>query len=35
LNRDEVPLVYREYVQQYFDEIRKTPIGKSPKGASN
>ncbi len=25
INRDEVPIEYHEYVQQYFEQIRKTP----------
>jgi hypothetical protein len=25
IHRDEVPLAYQQYVQQYFDEIRKSP----------
>ena len=25
INRDEVPLAYQQYVQQYFEEIRKQP----------
>ncbi len=25
INRDEVPLIYQQFVQQYFEEIRKTP----------
>ena len=25
INRDEVPLAYQQYVQQYFEEIRKLP----------
>jgi hypothetical protein len=29
INRDEVPLIYQQFVQQYFEEIRKTP--KAPK----
>jgi hypothetical protein len=28
-NRDEVPLAYQQYVQQYFAQIRKLPAGKS------
>jgi|SRR5579871_161223 len=28
INRDEVPLAYQQYVQQYFEEIRKTPAAK-------
>ena len=35
VHRDEVPLIYQQYVQQYFEEIRKTPAkGKSATGAS-
>ncbi|MGD0301698.1 MAG: hypothetical protein ABSE86_31865 [Bryobacteraceae bacterium] len=26
INRDEVPLAYQQYVQQYFEEIRKLPV---------
>jgi hypothetical protein len=29
INRDEVPLAYQQYVQQYFAQIRKQPAGKS------
>ena len=30
INRDEIPLAYQQYVQQYFEEIRKLPSrGKS------
>jgi hypothetical protein len=29
INRDEVPLAYQQYVQQYFAQIRKLPAGKS------
>ena len=28
INRDEVPLAYQQYVQQYFAQIRKLPAGK-------
>jgi len=28
INRDEVPLAYQQYVQQYFEEIRKLPASK-------
>ncbi len=40
INRDEVPLAYQQYVQQYFEEIRKQPATKSkpdakPKAAAN
>jgi hypothetical protein len=38
INRDEVPLAYQQYVQQYFEEIRKTPAApakaKKPSGGS-
>jgi len=33
INRDEVPLAYQQYVQQYFAEIRKLPAAKSKSGA--
>jgi hypothetical protein len=33
INRDEVPLAYQQYVQQYFEEVRKLPAG--PKGKSD
>ena len=33
INRDEVPLAYQQYVQQYFEEIRKLPAAK--KSSSN
>jgi hypothetical protein len=29
INRDEVPLEYQQYVQQYFAQMRKLPAGKS------
>ena len=29
INRDEVPLAYQQYVQQYFAQIRKLPAAKS------
>jgi hypothetical protein len=29
INRDEVPLAYQQYVQQYFEEIRKEPAQKA------
>jgi len=29
IHRDEVPLIYQQFVQQYFEEIRKTPAAKS------
>jgi len=29
INRDEVPLAYQQYVQQYFEEIRKLPASKA------
>jgi hypothetical protein len=25
IGRDEVPLAYQQFVQQYFEELRKTP----------
>jgi hypothetical protein len=31
INRDEVPLAYQQYVQQYFEEIRKLPVGAKSK----
>ena len=31
IDRDEVPLAYQQYVQQYFEEIRKLPAGKGAK----
>ena len=34
INRDEVPLAYQQYVQQYFAQVRKTPAGKSKAPAS-
>lgn len=34
INRDEVPLAYQQYVQQYFEEIRKLPKAK-PKTSGN
>jgi len=38
INRDEVPLAYQQYVQQYFEEIRKAPAtppkSKKPSGAA-
>jgi len=36
INRDEVPLAYQQYVQQYFEEIRKLPASKTKaKGSGN
>jgi hypothetical protein len=41
INRDEVPLAYQQYVQQYFEEIRKEPATKAkpsdgkPKNSGN
>jgi hypothetical protein len=32
INRDEVPLAYQQYVQQYFAQMRKLPAGKSKAG---
>jgi hypothetical protein len=35
IHRDEVPLIYQQYVQQYFEEIRKAPTkGKQATGAN-
>lgn len=35
INRDEVPLIYRDFVQQYFEQIRKSPpTGKKPDAAA-
>jgi hypothetical protein len=31
INRDEVPLAYQQYVQQYFEEVRKLPAGPKSK----
>ena len=31
IHRDEIPLIYQQYVQQYFDEVRKqTPASQAP-----
>jgi hypothetical protein len=30
IHRDEVPLIYQQYVQQYFEEIRKAPAPAKP-----
>jgi hypothetical protein len=30
IHRDEVPLIYQQYVQQYFEEIRKSPAPSKP-----
>lgn len=30
ITRDEVPMAYRDYVQQYFEQIRKAPQAKKP-----
>lgn len=39
INRDEVPLAYQQYVQQYFEEIHKQPATKKtdtkPKNSAN
>ena len=36
INRDEIPLAYQQYVQQYFEEIRKLPASKTKaKGSGN
>jgi hypothetical protein len=29
INRDEVPLAYQQYVQQYFEQIHKMPVSKT------
>jgi hypothetical protein len=29
INRDEIPLAYQQYVQQYFEEVRKLPASKA------
>ncbi|HEY6390702.1 MAG TPA: hypothetical protein VIX89_05470 [Bryobacteraceae bacterium] len=34
INRDEVPLAYQQYVQQYFEEVRKLPAGSKSKADS-
>jgi len=34
IHRDEIPLIYQQYVQQYFDEVRKqTPAPQAPEPA--
>ena len=33
INRDEVPLAYQQYVQQYFAQVRKLPASKSKAAA--
>jgi hypothetical protein len=33
INRDEIPLAYQQYVQQYFEQIRKLPAAQN-KGSS-
>lgn len=33
IHRDEVPLIYQQYVQQYFEQIRKAPPVAAPAGA--
>ena len=30
IHRDEIPLMYQQFVQQYFEEIRKTPEASKP-----
>ena len=32
ISRDEVPLAYQQYVQQYFEEIRKLPVAGAKAG---
>ena len=34
IHRDEVPLMYQQFVQQYFEEIRKTPAQPKPAKAA-
>lgn len=34
INRDEVPLIYQHYVQQYFEEVRKSPAAAASKPAT-
>ena len=34
INRDEVPLAYQQYVQQYFAQVRKLPATKSKAGSA-
>lgn len=34
IHRDEVPLMYQQFVQQYFDEIRKAPDAGAKPGAA-
>lgn len=34
INRDEVPAAYQQFVQQYFEEIRKTPAAAAPAAAT-
>ena len=31
INRDEVPLAYQQYVQQYFEQVHKMPVSKAAK----
>jgi hypothetical protein len=33
INRDEVPVIYQTFVQQYFEEVRKQPAGGSVRPA--
>jgi len=35
INRDEVPLAYQQFVQQYFEEIRKEPPAKAKPDAKS
>ena len=30
IHRDEVPLIYQQFVEQYFEEVRKTPAAPKP-----
>ena len=34
IHRDEVPLMYQQFVQQYFEEIRKSPAAPGKGGVS-
>jgi len=31
INRDEIPLMYQQFVTEYFDQVRKTPISPTEK----
>ena len=34
IHRDEVPLEYEQFVQRYFDQIRRTPSSTAPKAGN-